>query len=110
MPIKVKVAWAVLLMGLCGCGTVNLELAYEPETPPRPLHADRLPRIFLDRVEDAEGQLLLSKRKADFLKIWERIGQIYASGEIASGKIMRRILKAKELGEPIGDTSTLEEY
>lgn len=27
-----------------------------------------------------------------------------------SGKIMRRILKAKELGKPIGDTSTLEEY
>lgn len=27
-----------------------------------------------------------------------------------SGKIMRRILKAQELGEPIGDTSTLEEY
>lgn len=27
-----------------------------------------------------------------------------------SGKIMRRILKAKELGQPIGDTSTLEEY
>lgn len=27
-----------------------------------------------------------------------------------SGKIMRRILKAKELGLPIGDTSTLEEY
>ena len=27
-----------------------------------------------------------------------------------SGKIVRRILKAKELGLPIGDTSTLEEY
>lgn len=27
-----------------------------------------------------------------------------------SGKIMRRILKAQELGQPIGDTSTLEEY
>lgn len=27
-----------------------------------------------------------------------------------SGKIMRRILKAKELGQDIGDTSTLEEY
>ena len=27
-----------------------------------------------------------------------------------SGKIMRRILKARELGLPIGDTSTLEEY
>jgi acetyl-CoA synthetase len=27
-----------------------------------------------------------------------------------SGKIMRRVLKAKELGQPIGDTSTMEEY
>ncbi|MCL4360691.1 acetate--CoA ligase [Patescibacteria group bacterium] len=27
-----------------------------------------------------------------------------------SGKIMRRILKAREMGLPIGDTSTLEEY
>lgn len=27
-----------------------------------------------------------------------------------SGKIMRRVLKAKEMGEKIGDTSTLEEY
>jgi acetyl-CoA synthetase len=27
-----------------------------------------------------------------------------------SGKIMRRLLKAKELGQPLGDTSTLEEY
>lgn len=27
-----------------------------------------------------------------------------------SGKIMRRILKAKEMGQAIGDTSTLEEY
>lgn len=27
-----------------------------------------------------------------------------------SGKIMRRMLRAKELGLPIGDTSTLEEY
>jgi acetyl-CoA synthetase len=27
-----------------------------------------------------------------------------------SGKIMRRLLKAKELGLPLGDTSTLEEF
>jgi acetyl-CoA synthetase len=27
-----------------------------------------------------------------------------------SGKIMRRLLKARELGLPIGDTSTLEKY
>lgn len=27
-----------------------------------------------------------------------------------SGKIMRRVLKAKELGLPVGDISTLEDY
>ena len=27
-----------------------------------------------------------------------------------SGKIMRRVLRSKELGLPIGDTSTLEEF
>jgi small subunit ribosomal protein S1 len=47
--------------------------------------------VFLDRVEDAEGQLLLSKKKADFLKIWERIGEIHRTEEIVRGKIMRRI-------------------
>ena len=47
--------------------------------------------VYLDRVEDSEGQLLLSKKKADFLKIWERIGEIYRTEEIVRGKIMRRI-------------------
>ncbi|MBU1984506.1 30S ribosomal protein S1, partial [bacterium] len=47
--------------------------------------------VYLDRVEDAEGQLILSKRKADFLKIWERIGAIYRDQEIIRGKVMRRI-------------------
>ncbi|MDD5087433.1 MAG: S1 RNA-binding domain-containing protein, partial [bacterium] len=47
--------------------------------------------VYLDRVEDTEGQLLLSKKKADFLKIWERIGDIYRNQEIIRGRIMRRI-------------------
>jgi small subunit ribosomal protein S1 len=47
--------------------------------------------VFLDRVEDAEGQLLLSKKKADFLKVWERIGEIFRNEDIGVGKIMRRI-------------------
>jgi small subunit ribosomal protein S1 len=47
--------------------------------------------VFLDRVEDSEGQLSLSKKKADFLKIWERIGEIHRTGEIVTGKIVRRV-------------------
>jgi len=47
--------------------------------------------VFLDRVEDAEGQLMLSKKKADFFKLWERIGEVYRQNEIIQGKILRRI-------------------
>lgn len=47
--------------------------------------------VFLDRVEDHSGQLSLSKRKADFMKTWERIQKIFDDAEIVQGTIMRRI-------------------
>jgi small subunit ribosomal protein S1 len=68
-------------------GTVPIDEFPSPDS----IHVGDDIEVFLDRVEDAEGQLLLSKKKADFLKIWERIGVIYKDEEIAKGKIMRRI-------------------
>ncbi|MBU0691694.1 30S ribosomal protein S1 [bacterium] len=47
--------------------------------------------VYLDRVEDISGQLSLSKRKADFLKTWDRIKEVHESGEIVTGTIQRRI-------------------
>ncbi|MCB9357154.1 MAG: 30S ribosomal protein S1 [Calditrichaeota bacterium] len=47
--------------------------------------------VFLDRVEDHSGQLSLSKRKADFMKTWERIQSIFDNAEIVTGTILRRI-------------------
>ena len=29
--------------------------------------------VFLEQVEDSEGQLILSKSRADFLRVWDRI-------------------------------------
>jgi len=47
--------------------------------------------IFLDKMEDAEGQLKLSKEKADFARIWDRIVDIYEKGETIEGSCSRRI-------------------
>ncbi len=47
--------------------------------------------IFLDKIEDTDGQLRLSKEKADFSKLWDKIVQIYEDGETIEGKIVRRI-------------------
>jgi len=47
--------------------------------------------VFLDKVEDQEGQLILSRRKADILHAWETIERASETGEIVEGTIQRRI-------------------
>ena len=47
--------------------------------------------VFLDKVEDKEGQLCLSKRKADFMATWERMVNHYENQDVIEGKITRRI-------------------
>ena len=47
--------------------------------------------VFLDRVEDKEGQLILSRRKADILLAWEKIESAHETAEVVEGLIKRRI-------------------
>ena len=47
--------------------------------------------VFLEEVEDSEGQLILSKSRADFLRVWDRIYKSFESQEIVEGTILRRI-------------------
>ena len=47
--------------------------------------------VFLDNVEDKEGQLVLSKKKADFMRVWERVLAAHERGEILQGRCVRRI-------------------
>lgn len=47
--------------------------------------------VVLESVEDQEGNLVLSKRRADFLRIWGKVTRAYETGEILTGKIIRRI-------------------
>ncbi len=47
--------------------------------------------VFLDRVEDKDGQLILSRRKADILQAWEKIESAHETQEVIEGYIKRRI-------------------
>lgn len=47
--------------------------------------------VFLEQVEDSEGQIILSKSRADFLKVWDRIYKAYEDQETVEGRLMRRI-------------------
>ncbi len=68
-------------------GTIPMDEFTDPET----LHIGDEIAVFLDRVEDKEGQLVLSKRKADFMETWEKLLQYYETQEVLKGTITRRI-------------------
>ncbi len=47
--------------------------------------------VFLEKKEDSEGLIYLSKEKADKMKVWNDIGQSYEDNEPIRGKILNRI-------------------
>ncbi|HNO09625.1 MAG TPA: 30S ribosomal protein S1, partial [bacterium] len=47
--------------------------------------------VYLDNMEDKEGNVILSHKKADFMRSWEKINRLHDSGETVSGTIAKRI-------------------
>ncbi|MEE9166909.1 MAG: 30S ribosomal protein S1 [Candidatus Neomarinimicrobiota bacterium] len=47
--------------------------------------------VYLERMEDKNGQTLLSKEKADWMNSWNKIIEIYKGDGTVEGKIVRRI-------------------
>ena len=47
--------------------------------------------VYLEYLEDRNGNLVLSKEKADFMRSWKEIRKYYDTGEIFTCKITRRI-------------------
>jgi len=47
--------------------------------------------VFLESLEDQDGLVVLSKERADFLKVWDKIKVAHENGDIVSGLVDRRI-------------------
>lgn len=47
--------------------------------------------VLLEAVEDEEGLVLLSKRKADRIRGWEKVIATYNEGDVVKGKVTRKI-------------------
>lgn len=46
--------------------------------------------VYLESVEDSDGQLVLSRKRADFMRIWERVTRAFQTGEVLRGRCVRR--------------------
>ena len=47
--------------------------------------------VFLESIENKDGHLVLSRKRADFVRIWEKITQAFDKGEVLQGRCLRRI-------------------
>jgi small subunit ribosomal protein S1 len=47
--------------------------------------------VLLEKVENKEGYLILSREKAEKMKVWDQIERAYQSKEVVTGKVIERI-------------------
>ncbi|MBU3742733.1 MAG: 30S ribosomal protein S1 [Candidatus Kapabacteria bacterium] len=47
--------------------------------------------VFVEKIEDASGRLMLSRRRADFMKTWEDILSLHNTQKVEPVRILRRI-------------------
>jgi small subunit ribosomal protein S1 len=47
--------------------------------------------VFLEHLEDQEGAVVLSKKKADFMRVWEKIRVAYETDQPVEGTLVKKI-------------------
>jgi len=77
----------LLDIGFKSEGVVSLSEFEEGEIPKV---GDEI-EVFVEQLEDEDGEMILSKRKADFMRVWQRVKEMYNNNEIIEGKIKSRI-------------------
>ena len=68
-------------------GAVSIKEFSDPES----IEAGQEIDVFLEDVEDQDGQVVLSKQKADFMRVWDLIKDAHDTGNTVEGRLMRRI-------------------
>ena len=77
---------AVVNIGFKSDGVIPAsELRYNPD-----LKAGDKIEVYVESQEDANGQLMLSHKKARILKSWERVNEAYEKQEIITGYVKSR--------------------
>ncbi|HJQ54343.1 MAG TPA: 30S ribosomal protein S1 [Gemmatimonadaceae bacterium] len=77
----------VLDIGFKSEGTIPLEEFKDlPDLKP----GDEV-EVLLEHLEDQEGSVVLSKKKADFMRVWERIRVAYENDEPVRGTLIKKI-------------------
>ena len=85
--LRVTDAMVILDVGFKSEGAVNRDEFKDPESLKPGDEVD----VFLESLEDDEGRVVLSKKKADFLRVWEKIKVAHEENDKVPGMLTRKI-------------------
>jgi small subunit ribosomal protein S1 len=85
--LEIRDNLVILDIGFKSEGAVPLEeFKDHPELKP----GDEV-EVLLEHLEDQEGSVVLSKKKADFMRVWERIRLAYEDDQPVEGTLVKKI-------------------
>jgi small subunit ribosomal protein S1 len=85
--IRVTDQAVILDVGFKSEGSVAKDEFSDPDA----LEAGAEVEVFLERLEDDEGRVVLSKKKADFLRVWDKIKKAHEEDDEVPGILKRKI-------------------
>src|SRR5438445_11503065 len=85
--LRVTDAAVILDVGFKSEGAVPIDEFKDPKS----LKEGDIIEVFLEHLEDQEGAVVLSKKKADFMRVWERIREAHEKDEAVSGTLVKKI-------------------
>jgi small subunit ribosomal protein S1 len=84
--IEVRENEVLLNIGFKSEGVINLDEFGSTE-----VSVDDIFDVFLEKLENLDGLVVLSKERADFLKVWDKIKLAHEAGDVVTGSVDRRI-------------------
>jgi len=85
--LEIRENMVVLDIGFKSEGTIPLEEFKDmPDLKP----GDEV-EVLLEHLEDQEGSVVLSKKKADFMRVWEKIRVAYETDQPVEGTLVKKI-------------------
>jgi small subunit ribosomal protein S1 len=85
--LRVTDTHVILDVGFKSEGAVPIEQFKDPQE----IEAGQEVEVFLERLEDDDGAVVLSKKKADFMRVWEKIRQAHENDEPVMGTLQKKI-------------------
>jgi small subunit ribosomal protein S1 len=85
--LRVTETHVILDVGFKSEGAISIDEFKDPHS----LKAGDEVEVFLENLEDQEGAVVLSKKKADFMRVWERIRMAHESDQPVQGTLQKKI-------------------